>query len=111
MSAPAPEPRQAQVFAALGDTTRLALVSKLATGERFSIGALSSGSTLTRQAVTKHLKVLEHAGVVRHARSGRETVFELNPAPLDDLRQYLQEVSQSWDRKLKRLRTLVEGGL
>lgn len=99
----------AVVFAALGDETRLSLVAALSGGEPRSIAQLTGGSRLTRQAITKHLKVLEHAGIVRSARSGRESLFEFDPAPVNELRAYLDRVSAQWDEVLGRLKTLVEG--
>lgn len=101
-------PRYAPVFAALGDETRLAIVRRLAGGQGRSISQLTEGSRLTRQAVTKHLRVLERAGIVRSARSGRESRFELNPVPLDQARNYLGVVSEQWDQALARLKALVE---
>jgi DNA-binding transcriptional ArsR family regulator len=99
---------RASVFAALGDETRLALIGKLSNGPPQSISRLAEGATLTRQAVTKHLRVLEDAGVVRGARIGRENVFELTPEPLKELRSYLDQVSEQWDHALARLKSLVE---
>jgi DNA-binding transcriptional ArsR family regulator len=96
------------VFAALGDETRLALIEKLAGGQPRSITHLASGSKLTRQAITKHLRVLETAGVVRGVREGRESVFELDPRPIDGLKLYLDSVSKQWDQALGRLKALVE---
>ena len=72
----------APVFAALGDETRLGLVAKLCGGEPRSISQLTAGSRLTRQAITKHLRVLESAGIVRCVRAGRESLFEFNPEPM-----------------------------
>jgi DNA-binding transcriptional ArsR family regulator len=100
--------RRAEVFAALGDTTRLALVGKLSDGQQRSISELAEGSTLTRQAVTKHLRVLETVGVVRSVREGRESRFAFVPQPVDEARDYLQRVSAEWDRALARLKALVE---
>ena len=99
---------QAPVFAALGDETRLALVARLANGRAQSISQLTEGTRLTRQAVTKHLRVLEHAGVVRCARLGRESRFELDPQPITELREYLDVVSRQWDDALSRLKAFVE---
>jgi DNA-binding transcriptional ArsR family regulator len=99
---------RASVFAALGDETRLALVAKLSNGPPQSISALAQGSMLTRQAITKHLRVLEGAGVVHASRAGRESRFELRPEPLRELRSYLDQVSDHWERALARLKTLVE---
>jgi DNA-binding transcriptional ArsR family regulator len=98
----------ASVFAALGDETRLGLLAKLTTGEPQSISRLTSGTRLTRQAVTKHLRVLQGAGVVRSARIGRENRFALDPKPIVDAQTYLEHVSRQWDTALARLKALVE---
>src|ERR1700722_7529381 len=68
-------PSFAGLFATLGDETRLALGATRASGEPRSIAELTAGSKLTRQAITKHLRVLEGAGMVRCARAGRESRF------------------------------------
>lgn len=96
------------MFAALGDRTRLALVVRLSGGQAHSISQLTRGSRLTRQAITKHLRVLESAGMVRCSRAGRESRFELSPEPIDEIRQYLDLVSQKWDGALGRLKQFVE---
>jgi len=101
-------PRQYEVFAALGDKTRLSLVGKLSGGEPHSIAQLTEGSKLTRQAVTKHLRVLETAGIVQGIRKGRENLFQLNPTPLNEAKSYLDHVSQQWDQALLRLKAFVE---
>jgi DNA-binding transcriptional ArsR family regulator len=98
----------APVFAALGDPTRLSLVARLCDGQPCSIAQLTQGSKLTRQAVTKHLRVLEQARLVHSARAGRESLFELNPQPIEDLKNYLRLVSEQWDKALERLRSFVE---
>ena len=98
----------APVFAALGDQTRLALVVKLAEGRPCSISQLTAGSRLTRQAITKHLRVLECAGMVHSFRTGRESLFELNPRPIEEVRTYLEDVSMQWDQALARLKSFVE---
>ncbi|RYD32888.1 MAG: transcriptional regulator [Verrucomicrobiaceae bacterium] len=100
--------RCAGVFAALGDSTRLGLVDALAGGLPRSITELSARSSMTRQAVTKHLGVLEHAGVVRSRRSGRSTFYQLEPDSLRLMRQYLDEVSNQWEDALGRLKAFVE---
>jgi DNA-binding transcriptional ArsR family regulator len=99
---------RATVFAALGDETRLTVLSKLLTGEPQSIVRLTEGTRLTRQAVTKHLRVLQAAGVVRSTRVGREAQFELEPTPIDDARTYLDGISRQWDDALSRLKAFVE---
>jgi DNA-binding transcriptional ArsR family regulator len=99
---------RARVFAALGDKTRLELVAKLCSGEPRSITRLSEESKLTRQAITKHLGVLERAGVVRSSQAGRERIFEFDPEPLESLQVYLNSVSKQWDQTLSRLKSHVE---
>ena len=103
----------AAVFAALGDETRLALVARLSDGRPASISQLTDaqpagGSKLTRQAITKHLRVLERARIVHGVRAGRESLFELDPKPINELREYLDLVSEQWDQALGRLRSFVE---
>jgi DNA-binding transcriptional ArsR family regulator len=101
----------APIFAALGDELRLSLLAKLAHRQRRSISQLTAGSHLTRQAVTKHLRVLERAQIVRCTRSGRECLFELDPRPVQEIRDYLTAVSEQWDHALTRLKSLVETNL
>src|SRR4051812_24136560 len=86
---------RASVFAALGDATRLSVLGRLAKGEPQSIARLTDGTRLTRQAVTKHLRVLEDAGVVRSVRIGRESRFTLEPKLIDEARDFLDLVSRS----------------
>lgn len=100
---------RAAVFAALGDETRLSVLAKLSDGEPQSIARLTAGTKLTRQAVTKHLHVLAEAGVVRSVRSGRESLYALEPGPIEALRDYLDRVSRHWDDALARLKAHVEG--
>jgi DNA-binding transcriptional ArsR family regulator len=96
------------VFAALGDPTRLALVAKLSHGRPYSISQLTEGSRLTRQAVTKHLRVLEGVGIVHSARAGRESIYKFDPQPIEELKKYLDLVSKQWDHALNRLKSFVE---
>ncbi len=99
---------KAIVFAALGDETRLSLLAKLGKGEHYSISQLAEGTKLTRQAVTKHLRVLERVRIVHAKRAGRESLFELDPKPIQELTQYLETVSKQWDDALARLKSFVE---
>jgi DNA-binding transcriptional ArsR family regulator len=103
----------ATVFAALGDETRLALVARLSDRRPASISQLTDaqplgGARLTRQAITKHLRVLERARIVHGVRTGRERMFELDPKPIDELKEYLERVSEQWDQALGRLKAFVE---
>jgi DNA-binding transcriptional ArsR family regulator len=99
---------QAPIFAALGDSTRLTLVARLSQGDICSISQLTEGTRLTRQAVTKHLRVLEHADIVRGVRHGRQNLFSFNPEPIQTAKNYLELVSEQWDQTLSRLRSFVE---
>ena len=98
----------APVFAALGDETRLRLVGRLCDDGPQSIARLTEGSDVTRQAVTKHLRVLEDAGVVRGSREGRESVWEIEPRRLEAARRSLDLISARWDSAIERLRVMVE---
>src|SRR5262245_41630461 len=103
-----PDRAYAPVFAALGDRTRLRLVATLARGEPCSIVRLTEDFHVTRQAVTKHLRVLENAGLVQSEWSGRELRFAFNPKPLDEAKQYLDAVGQQWEDALGWLKAFVE---
>ena len=98
----------APIFDALGDPTRLRLVARLSQGRPQSISALTRETTLTRQAITKHLNVLAGAGLVRGARRGRESRWELERKRLDVATRYLESISRRWDAALERLKTFVE---
>ena len=102
----APDP--APIFAALGDRTRLALLSKLGDGQARSIAALSTDTALTRQAITKHLHVLQDAGLVASLKVGRESRFAARRETIDEARAYLDRVSRQWDDTLGRLKAFVE---
>lgn len=100
--------RQAPLFAALGDETRLLLLIKLSGGSLFSITRLAEGSAISRQAITKHLRVLEESGLIRSIRQGRENLFQLEPKAIVEARQALELLSQQWDHALARLKAFVE---
>ena len=98
----------ADVFFALGDGTRLAVVRRLGAGTPLSATVLSDGAKVTRQAIVKHLQVLEEAGLVTHEKQGREVLFSLAPPRLAEAREFLDGISAGWDRAIDRLRRLVE---
>jgi DNA-binding transcriptional ArsR family regulator len=98
----------APVFAALGDETRLRLVSRLCEAGPMSIAKLTTGSDVTRQAITKHLRVMADAGLVRTSWHGRESIWELEPDRLADARRCLDLISHQWDAALGRLKKLVD---
>lgn len=100
--------RQANIFAALGDPTRLSLVTKLIDGKPHSISSLTQGTRVTRQAITKHLTVLENVGLVSSLKAGRESLYELDPKPLESLQEYLTVIAAQWDKALHDLKAFVE---
>lgn len=99
---------RARVFAALGEETRLRLVSRLSAGEPASIAQLTADTRLTRQAITKHLRVLENAGLVHSMRVGRENLFTFDPRPINELHVYLDRLSRRWDEALPRLKSSAD---
>ena len=95
------------VFHALGDPTRRHIVESLSQGEATAT-QLAADLPVTRQAVSKHLTALRDAGLVESRRQGRETVYRVNAAPLDDAAAWIVRVGGEWDARLERLRSLVE---
>jgi DNA-binding transcriptional ArsR family regulator len=103
------EPRvSAPIFAALGDETRLRLVTRLCHGGPMSITRLTAGTHITRQAITKHLRVMQEAGLVHSTRNGRESVWQLEAHRLEEALCYVAQISKQWDAALARLRKFVE---
>jgi DNA-binding transcriptional ArsR family regulator len=97
------------LFAALGDATRLRLIAVLCTEGAMSIAQLTSGTDISRQAVTKHLHVLAGARLVRNVKMGRERLWEFERARLEEARRSLDLIGQQWDHALMRLKAAVEG--
>ena len=98
----------AAIFAALGDETRLRLIARMSDGGPLSIASLAGGFDISRQAISKHLRVMSDAGLARCGRRGREVVWQLEQDGLAQARRYLQTISKDWDDKLRRLKDLVE---
>jgi DNA-binding transcriptional ArsR family regulator len=98
----------ASIFAALGDETRLGLVSRLSSDGPASISALTAGSGVTRQAIAKHLRVLARAGLVRGTRRGRQSMWQLERRQLEEARRSLDQISRQWDQALAKLKLFVE---
>jgi len=98
----------AKVFAALGDETRLRLVTRLCEEGPQSMVRLRDGSAISRQAVAQHLKVLEAAGLARSARAGREQIWKVQASGLSQVQRYLALISDQWDAAARRLQEFVE---
>jgi len=105
---PATDAQAGAVFAALADPTRRHLVEALAASPGATATGLAAGLPISRQAVAKHLATLGEAGLVSRRRSGRETRFELEPRPLTDAAAWIAAVGGEWDRRLERLRGMLE---
>ena len=102
------EERVGAIFGALADPTRRHLVEALASAPGATATGLSSSLPISRQAVAKHLGVLNQAGLVSSHRSGREAQFELDAQPLAEAVAWLSAVGGEWDQGLGRLRRLLE---
>lgn len=100
--------KTAPIFAALGDAARLRIVARLSADGPMSIARLTAGATITRQAVTKHLHVLAAAQLARSSRVGRESMWTLEPKPLNAARRCIDGISAQWDAALDRLKKFVE---
>jgi DNA-binding transcriptional ArsR family regulator len=98
----------ADVFAALGDPTRLRLVAVLCAGGAFSIAQLTANTDISRQGVTKHLQVLAEAGVVRDVKVGRERLWQLDPAQIEEAKRTLEMIGRQWETALGNLKAFVE---
>jgi DNA-binding transcriptional ArsR family regulator len=98
----------ARVFAALGDPTRLKLITLLCAGGAFSIAHLTAGTDISRQGVTKHLNVLAEAGVVRDVKVGRERLWQLEPAGIEEARRTLEIIGRQWETALGKLKVFAE---
>lgn len=100
--------KSAPLFAALGDETRLSIVARLGSEGPLSIVALTEGTEVTRQAISKHLSVLERAGLIRASKAGRERHYEVKSAQLNELRRCLDVINRHWDDALTRLKKHLE---
>lgn len=97
------------VFAALADPTRRHIAERIAGAGPITATTLAADLPISRQAVAKHLGVLDAAGLVSAAKVGRETRYDFEPAALTQLTSWAAEVGDAWDRRLGDLRTIVEG--
>jgi DNA-binding transcriptional ArsR family regulator len=102
--------RAAPLFAALGDPVRLAMVARLCGDGPLATIELQRNTGVSRQAITKHLQLLEQAGFVSSDRVGRDRQWRMRAEQLDTARSYLDLMSRQWDLRLARLKALVEGG-
>ena len=98
-----------EVFSALSDPTRRAVLQSLSARPELTASRLAGELPITRQAVAKHLAALQRAGLVEPRRQGRETRYVLTPAPLADAMDWMAEVGAEWDTRLARLMERARG--
>lgn len=98
----------APLFAALGDKTRLSIVARLCNDGPLPIVRLCEGSSISRQAISKHLDALSKSGLVSSELAGRERVFKLEAKRIAEAQRHLDRISQQWDAAIDRLRAFVE---
>jgi len=96
------------VLAALADPTRRQLLDALVDAGQASATRLAGCLPVSRQAVVKHLQVLETAGLVERVRAGREVLYAARPDPLDASARWLADLSAAWDRRLNALKHAAE---
>ncbi|MFI5507380.1 ArsR/SmtB family transcription factor [Mycobacterium sp. NPDC051804] len=99
---------RAPLFDALGDANRLRIITRLCDGGPCSTTEVTTVVSVSRQAATKHLLLLEAVGLVSSQRHGRERIWRMQPQPLADASEYLNALSRRWDSAIDRLRTYVE---
>jgi len=98
------------VFAALADPTRRRLLGRLAEQQSATATELAASEPVSRQAIVKHLRSLDEAGLVAPSRAGREVRYAITPEPLGDVVGWMATVGDQWDRRLARLRGRLEAG-
>jgi len=99
---------QQSVFAALADPMRRSLLVNLAEYSPKTATQLAQEYPITRQGILKHLTILEAAGLVAVHQEGREKRYTLTPEPIDELEQWINDISVKWDERLVRLKIWLE---
>jgi DNA-binding transcriptional ArsR family regulator len=97
-----------ELLAALADATRRQLLATLASGGPATASTLACGLPISRQAVAKHLAVLERAGLVTSAKNGRDVLFDVRTAPLAQTADWLTALAAQWDRRLTSIKQIAE---
>ena len=102
-------PAHADVFRAVADPTRRAILDRLREGTA-PVNDLAAGFRMSRPAVSKHLRILRQAALVRERRAGRQRIYELQPAPLRDVGAWIESYRSFWQSNLEALKRFVERG-
>lgn len=98
-----------EVFRALGDPCRLEMIQRLASGDPYTINAISKGLEITRQGARKRLQILADADLITLESKGRDTSVRLNRDALEQGKAFIAELEQRWDNRLEALRQFVDG--
>lgn len=101
--------RPHELFAALSDPTRLDIFEHLAAAGPATATELARSMPVSRQAVAKHLSVLDDAGLVERHQAGREVRYTARPATLGSVVTWIDQVGDEWDNRLSRLRKAIDG--
>lgn len=96
------------VFQAIADPTRRSLLELLGSHPELPVTSISGRYDMSRTAVSKHLRILSEAGLVKERKVGRETRYRLDPEPLQELKTWLGYYERFWENKLSMLQHLVE---
>lgn len=96
------------VFAALGDPTRRAILDLLGGGEAVTASRLADRLPVSRQAIAKHLSILEQAGLVVSQQAGRDVRYVVEGNRLEETSQWMSDRAAVWDRRLAAIRKLAE---
>jgi DNA-binding transcriptional ArsR family regulator len=96
------------VFRAIADPTRRAILDRLRAGPA-PVNTLAAEFSQSRPAISKHLRVLREARIVTERRDGRERVYRIRPARLEDVAQWIETYRAFWQRSLNNLKTMLEG--
>jgi DNA-binding transcriptional ArsR family regulator len=97
-----------ELWSAIADPSRRRVLDLLVQGGAATASSLAHGVPFTRQAVIKHLAVLEHAGLVTRSREGREVRFRVDPTRLDEATRAMAQVARDWDRRLDTIKRIAE---
>lgn len=97
-----------ELWSAIADPSRRRVLDLLVRGGEATASSLAHEVPFTRQAVTKHLAILEDAGLVTRHRQGREVLFRVDPDRLDEATRAMAQLANEWDRRLETIKRLAE---
>ena len=100
--------RAVPLFGALGDPVRMQIVARLCGRGPLSIARIAKGARISRQGMTKHLHVLESAGLLAASKRGREQIWQIKPEALAEAQHSLGLIASQWEGALNRLKAFVE---